>query len=189
MDDLMKELATGNKPEDYYYKYDKAGRKCYYSIIDSEKRISKNNIPSNLLDKIKERNLSFTAADLLVQKKVYLLEIEKLNKKLSEINEKLNEIDLNFEDPNIIEERKKQLKEDEQRRKDFEKDRKKFFYNLYQELETPKINKEKTENLLQQLNINNKEEWKKWLSVNHPDKGGDNDLCAKVISMGKMKGW
>lgn len=42
---------------------------------------------------------------------------------------------------------------------------------------------------LSKLSITTKQEWKQWLLKNHPDKGGDEEICKKVISEGRAKGW
>src|SRR5690242_16316277 len=43
--------------------------------------------------------------------------------------------------------------------------------------------------VLRDLKINNRKEWKDWLRKNHPDKGGDTELCAAVIVEGRKIGY
>ncbi len=40
-------------------------------------------------------------------------------------------------------------------------------------------------NILAGYGINTKKEWKEWLRKNHPDKGGNQDDCQKVITAGR----
>jgi len=47
----------------------------------------------------------------------------------------------------------------------------------------------RSERLLIRHRITNKQEWHRWLLVNHPDKGGDTNLCAMIISAGRTMGW
>lgn len=49
--------------------------------------------------------------------------------------------------------------------------------------------KETSQELLKRLEIFDKKTWKSWLMKNHPDKGGDGDLCGKVIDSGREMGW
>ena len=42
---------------------------------------------------------------------------------------------------------------------------------------------------LQQLGIANRKEWLQWLAQNHPDKGGDTQICSKVLEEGRSQGW
>lgn len=43
--------------------------------------------------------------------------------------------------------------------------------------------------LLTELKITTKKEYHEWLIKNHPDRGGDNVTCQKVIELCKLKGW
>lgn len=44
-------------------------------------------------------------------------------------------------------------------------------------------------NLLDELKITNKKDYHVWLIKNHPDRGGNEDTCKKVIELAKTKGW
>jgi hypothetical protein len=43
--------------------------------------------------------------------------------------------------------------------------------------------------LLNKHKISSKSDWKEWLKKNHPDKKGDNDLCAKINECARAMGW
>lgn len=43
--------------------------------------------------------------------------------------------------------------------------------------------------ILSELNIENAREWRQYLLKHHPDKGGDVEMCQKVIAAGKARGW
>ena len=49
--------------------------------------------------------------------------------------------------------------------------------------------KETSQELLKRLEIFDKKTWKAWLLKNHPDKGGDSDLCSAVIDAGRNQKW
>ena len=54
-------------------------------------------------------------------------------------------------------------------------------------LELPKGVPPKGVDVLQWFNITTKVSFQQWLKQNHPDKGGDNELCASVIAAWKAK--
>jgi hypothetical protein len=130
-----------------------------------------------------------------VLKEHYSCEIEKLKTKIAEIDIKLAQ--LNIGDEEIIKEcqlrKEEQDKRDELRREEYKREQEELLRKLFERFAYKESSTNKTrpcsENILQQLNINNKKDWKKWLLKNHPDKGGDNDLCGKVINTGKSRGW
>lgn len=151
--------ATGNKASDYYYVLNTRGSKIYYSKITG-KRIAKSDIRPEFHNLIGLK--VDNVEDLLNLKKTYLSEIEALKVKISEIDKQLEG---KVQDEN---ERKENLR--------------RLFEALDKKREVP-------QDLLQKLNITTKKEWKNWLLKNHPDKGGDEEMCKNVIQAGRNKGW
>lgn len=186
-------VATGNRPDDYYFIHNSKGAKCYYSKITGRK-IAKDNIPGQFHDLIKERDLGMNIGQLGDLKKTYLLEIEKLKAKVMEIDLKLAQLNVNDEE--VIKEYRRRKEEEDRRdalrREEYQKERKELLRKLFERSsyqKYPSANERRDENILSKLNINNKKEWKDWLVKNHPDKGGDSDLCSQVIDAGRNKNW
>lgn len=186
----------GNKADDFYFKYDGKGAKIYYSKITG-KRIKKSNIPQNLVEKIQPYDSDFDTGNLLNLKKNYMTEIQKLQDKIKEIDIKLEKC--NVADSATIEEKvKKQKDEDNKRREEYKRERKReeeeFFRKLYERMRDYENfksteNKKNDVDILEKYNIKTRKEWRKWLLNNHPDKGGDDELCSKIINAGRSKGW
>lgn len=185
--------SIGSKPEDFYFKCNKKGGKMFYSKI-SGNRVSKCDIPETIIDKIQPRDSDLDTENLLRLKKSYTDEITKLQAKVAEIDAKLkgkpiDEKELQrkrYEEEINIKRRKEEIKREREEllRKlfgEFEKDK-----NKHKDKTTPPA-KDKT--LLEQHGIINRSDWKKWLVKNHPDKGGNEELCKKIISAGRAEGW
>lgn len=178
--------ATGNRPDDYYFMYNSKGAKYFYSRITG-KRVQKASIPTSFHDKIKEKDPGLDIGHLVSLKNGYLIEIARLKAKVEEIDVKLNTIN-----PNMQEECKRQKEEqdrkDEARRKEYKREREELLRRYEQQFNKKPPPKEEND-ILQQLNIKSKKEWKEWLVKNHPDRGGDDELCGKVIAAGRSKVW
>ena len=43
-------------------------------------------------------------------------------------------------------------------------------------------------NILETHKIVTRKDWRKWLLENHPDKGGDGELCGQILIAGKAQG-
>jgi hypothetical protein len=173
---------TGNRSDDYYYTYNSKGSKYFYSKITG-KRVAKNDIPAKFHNLIKEKDPGINIGELQNLRNVYLLEIEKLNAKIKEINVKLLGVDGDEE----IKKYKKQQEEDELRRQEYKREREEALRNLFKRFNNDNSSVEK--DILQELNIHTKREWKDWLVKNHPDRQGDVELCKKVITAGRNRGW
>jgi len=57
--------------------------------------------------------------------------------------------------------------------------------SLFQSIKQPS----KLVKVLKEYDINNKIEYHEWLIKNHPDRGGDGELCAQIIEAGKYMGY
>jgi hypothetical protein len=181
--------ATGNRFDDYYYVYDSRGRRHFYSKITG-KKIAKQDIPKDFHDKIKQKEPELDIGKLVALKNVYLTEMNKLKAKVDEIDVKLNTI--NADTQREYQKRKEeQDQKDELRRQEYKREREELLRKIFQQHENrPKPSYgNNSYSILQELNISTKKEWKDWLVKNHPDRGGENELCAKVIAAGRSKGW
>jgi len=126
-------------PDDYYYIYDKAGRKVFYSKIDN-KRKGKTYINPTFIDKIKPRDNVLNVAELLALKDGYLKEIERLKKKISEIDAKM--VNAEMPDPETIKKHKEKdeqdMKEVNRRKEEAKRQKQTFFEKLFRDYEQRK---------------------------------------------------
>ena len=202
MDDVIKNFmtgASGNRPEDYYYKYTSNGTKYFYSKITGQ-RVARNTINSMFVDQIAEKNSSLDIGILIEQRNKYLSQVEKLRSNIEKLQLKIGEIDNQLSDLGVNDEttmkKYQKLKEDEDKKN---QQRKAEYLREYEEIFRRKTNSNapppapltanQTNNTtLTKLGINTKKEWHEWLIKNHPDKGGsDLELCQKVLSEGKSR--
>lgn len=191
---------VGNRVDDFYYKYNSKGSKYYYSRITNG-RVAASDIPKSLISQIKSQDGQEIQFNLLSEKNRYLENIKNLEEHISKLKGKVYEIDLKLgqeakiEGVSINEEKLRERKiREERRREQYQREvkieRKRLLedllrkdYNNWQSSDTT------PSNILEDLKILTKKYWKEWLIINHPDKGGNSDICAKVITAGRLRGW
>ena len=205
---------SGDNENDYYYIINNRGYKYYYSRITGG-RVAKKQISSVFIDKVKEGKATGTNVSQLLESKTKCKDqITKLGKKITELEEKIKKINIQLEDEstskgiNIETLKQIELEEtqkDEARKREYlqkcDKERRANLEKIFKLFETnakkapyvnvganayPQTNSIVT---LKSLNIVTKKDWHSWLLKNHPDKGGDNDLCGRVITLGRSEGW
>lgn len=194
----------GNKPTDFYYKLTSNARKNYYSKITG-KKVTKGEIPLGLIDQIMAMDDSFEILKLVDQKKQYCSKISQLQTQIDHYKQKILEIDLKLskvtddEIYDLYERQQRQAITDKERIRQYEAEEQAAFEELLRKYaagtnppkDLPKMEDSlKIESLiLQKFNINDKNQWKKWLLINHPDKGGQVLICQEIISAGRQQGW
>jgi hypothetical protein len=202
-------FMDGTTAEDFYFIYNTQGRKLYYSRRTGQKT-SKDRIPAKVLSSIEEMDTDLSGAALERQKQCILDQIAKLQKKVADIDNKIN-------NPKPFDYARAEAKEHEKKKaseKRRDEERKNFFNSIpkmknpfgdakkeankkrtseEQNNAKPEPKKQKVEtprDILKELSITTKQEWRAWLLKNHPDKGGtDHDICKNVIAAGKRMGW
>ena len=182
--------GVGNQPDDFYFKYNAKGAKYFYSKITG-KMIAKQDIPTEFHDKIQPYNSELDVGNLLLLRKGYIIEIEKLQAKIANINVKLNEAEVTNEaglQRKKEEEDLKVHKRREEYKQEREKEREELLRKLFGRMKVePKVKRDSS--FLEQHEITDRQTWKKWLVKHHPDKGGDEELCKKIIAAGRAEGW
>jgi hypothetical protein len=187
-----------NKAEDFYY-LNISGRKIYYSNVTGT-NIAVRNIPVNLLPHIKEGKDTREFEKLLKQKADHLNRIKKTEDKLKYLKEKLSEIDNHIKqydlDPDYF---NKLKREREAKQKKDKEDADAYFERMYERYfqsnffrtnyDVPKRDFNKKDNILEEQKIYSKEDFRRWIVKNHPDKGGSLELCQRVIVAAREKGW
>lgn len=198
-------INHSDHPKEYYYKLSVTARKIFYKrTLVGHQRISIANIPAGFIDKIKlyDKNKD---SDILKSKNETSKKLERDLESLKNL-EKLNLSTKNYErSKKVLEDRitscKTYIAQCEEMNTKYSEERykeetqngfKKFFeekykylpeYNEKQDLELYSTLKE--ERIIHQedeaLHIVRKR-WKRWLVFNHPDKGGDESKCARVIN-------
>lgn len=205
----MQSLFTGDLgriPDDYYFVYNTKGSKLYYSKLTG-KQIPKKNINKNIIEKIQEKEKDLDVLQLVDQKNKYLNDIKVLQDKIIVLQGKISVIDKKIQDvgeEKIKECQIKQKQEEQEikrRKEQYKRDQDEKFRKLFEFLEknrsepkkeTPKPEPSKKEPILthlQKYRITSREEWRKWLLLNHPDKGGDVNLCQEIVREGRANGW
>ena len=180
---------SGNRPEDFYYKYNAAGSKRYYSRITG-KPIAKDNIAVDV-NLIPEYSTGDTA-ELLKLRDGYNREIQRLQDKVEEINNKLSKLNIGNEEE-IIKEKEIQEEKDRKRKEEYKKEQDDFIRKIFEDFvkkQPPPPKKSTPPNNLPKLGLKTRKEWRGWLLANHPDKGGkDLDLYQQVIIEGRDREW
>ncbi len=92
-----------------------------------------------------------------------------------------------YEEEEILREMKER-EEEERKRKEILEDEKRA-RETYERQERQRQFFTRRNNILENLGIIDRKSWRQWLLKNHPDKGGDKDLCALVIEEGQRKGY
>lgn len=202
----------GMKASDYYYKYNTKGAKYYYSKLD-DSRVSKDRLNPSFISKIEQRTdiksnkNKDEMLNLLAVKQDCEKTIESLKLKLIYVNQQIDALNNKTMTPDEIKNLKTKLEQDNRDNEEFVKRRKAEikqeqdaeFYEFMKQFEKdfkaeipPKTeNPPKTSevDLLKKYDIKSKTEWKQWLLKNHPDKGGDSELCSQIISAGRKIGY
>ena len=192
---------VGNRSEDFYFKYNAKGAKYFYSKITG-KRIAKEIIPAQFHAKIQPYNSELDVGNLLLLRKGYQAEIEKLQMKIAEIDLKVSKASVTDEaglQKKKEEEDVKIRKRREEYKVEREREQEELLGKLFEycakaeaqsEPRAKTVPKSKVDiSILEQYNITTQKEWRKWLIKHHPDKGGDEELCKRIIAAGRAKGW
>lgn len=177
---------VGDRADDFYFKCNSKGVKYYYSRI-TQKRIRKDQIPAGIVNQIKPLDNANDRAVLLDLKKGYITQIELLQQKIAQIDLQLG----GETDESIHSNYLTQLQKDEQRRQEYKRQQDEILEKLFERFKTPKksVPDSPNKSILQKCHITDRKTWKKWLIANHPDRGGDVDLCQEVIKAGRSMGW
>jgi hydroxymethylpyrimidine pyrophosphatase-like HAD family hydrolase len=199
---------VGNRSSDFYFKYTSDGKKLYYSRITG-KLVPKKQIPESIIDKIEELNEDrdlLTLVNLVSQRDALQNKIESLRKKLENVELKIEEnqvkkgnIRSNGNYENLIQndinnyQRHKSDQDAKTRERIQQYNEEEVLRNRFKSSSgnnsSSNQNSSKMDFTLQDLGIVTKKQWHKWLVNNHPDKGGNKDLCIQVIAAGRKKGW
>ena len=205
-----------NAADDYYYTISKNGCKLFHQYRYTGK-IAKSSIPANIVDQVKEKDQKLDQYEKIIDiidKKNKLLvkihELEKIKQEFSSLNDQLSNMGINTPDD------EKMIKINV--RIFYEGKTQKTYFNTNKTNNSTNTNDtNKPNNSTNTNNSNNsnndeykpntgskfvyeegilkahqiftKDDWKKWLQINHIDKGGDPDLCSQIISAGKDMKW
>lgn len=215
--DISNKRSYGYNASDYYFKYNKSGRKMYYSKIVN-RNIAKNDVPKEFLSLITE-NRTITNDSLLElekQKESYTTQMNDMRDKIEQIDAKIKLMrdtgKWKSESPTKLQEQWKE--EDLKRKTDHQKEANENFrefmnrytdyinkkqeqkYEQQQQPPPPNVPKPPSQDnikavdaLLLKHSIGDKKALKMWLLKNHPDKGGDEQLCMEIMGAAKIKGW
>lgn len=199
--------STGDHPKEYFYKISKDGKKLFYHrTAEGHKKIAKSKINPEFIDKIKQFD-DKEDQNLMKGVKDYNKKIKELEDKLKRLDI-LNLTPANMEiSRNILQNRLRDLnsyvdhlkienkRQSEKRYKEemkYHNGFKNYFKDKWGHYIPKTSYSSKTEkiNLLIQVGIiengdepkeKAKKKYKRWLVHNHPDKGGDTEICARVI--------
>lgn len=177
----------GQKASDFYYDFDKAGRRFYFSRIDG-KRIAKSSINPQLVDKIQIKSAKDNTIDAFNQLKETEEQIEKCNRTIKDMMDRKRMLEdramnlrvqtKDFDSKGYEDEMSRRKEEVKKAWHDF------IFSHFFKNV--PK-SETRENNELEKLGIRSKKEWKEWLLKNHPDKNPsiDQELVKRVIALGK----
>ena len=201
------ELAANyvDHPKEYYYKPTVTGRKTFYKRTnEGHKRVARDNIPADFIDRIAlyDENKD---ADLLKYKKDTNKKMERAAKGLANLDS-LNLSPKNYErSKKVLQDRIKSSKmyaeqcdkmnnkySEDRYKEETRKGFKNYFEEKYEKYEKKYVPR-KVDNIQilkdEKIMENDDEDisiikkrWKRWLVFNHPDKGGDEQKCAQVIN-------
>lgn len=184
---------SGNRHSDYYYVFNASGYRIYYSRITG-KRVINYKIPPGLIDEIPPKDFDLDEAQLLRFKQGYQTEIKRLIYKISEIDDKLESLKVPVSAKQKKKDEAKRKQQDAQRKREYDTELNEMFHNLFRRFFGEKSQEKSSEsetkdNILEQLNIHTKKDLHRWLlNGGHPDKGGDEELCKRVILAAKNAG-
>ncbi len=193
----------GSSANDYFYYYNAKGSRIYQSKITG-KKVAKSEVDKNFIDKIKEDKYHKKVVDY----EALLFNYKKTSDALKKLEEMIQSAELDLchtkellqpfqNDENFISYYKSHKIDIEKRKMAYEKEKterlRKLFEERFQKFGSfPQTETKKSENhnnFLFKLGITNRKDWLKWLLKNHPDKGGDSELCSKVIDVGRIMGY
>lgn len=185
----------------YYYIVSDTRRIRYFSKITG-RQVSRSEIPGVILDKIPCRGEATIRA--LKYKDVVENKLPEIQKQKVAFEEKLKLLEqdvLKAEVPNyqnILENHEKKVSDVKKRIEDRNNaflesmksgtKKRKYEDEFTEKAKVESTDKEKAEaeKILKTFSINNKSQWKEWLSKNHSDKGGSNNLTREVINAGQI---
>jgi TPR repeat protein len=171
-------MFVSKNPDQYYYKKHKRGV-SYYKYTDG-KRIPKKNIPFNT-DLIMEYPEEIRA--YLENKKLYP-KLDGLEKRLKKILTDIKNIKDKISTNESVENYHNGMTIKKNINKKYDEEMN-FWWNSFLHNKPPN---NKDNNLLS-YGIKSKKDFKLWLKNNHPDKGGDSDVCAEVLRIGRNMKW
>jgi hypothetical protein len=170
------EKVRSNEASDYYYEYNFSGSK-YYFDAKTDKKVPKKDIDSSVIHKISGKGENGNSVSEFLSDNpgnYFYVEVESVSKKTYKIIYQIN--------PRIRIAKNKLPTGVFEKIRSGEEALPKF--GSHDELLTDYM-----EDLLKENNITSKKDLKLWLLKNHPDKGGDDELCAIVLSAAKIKGF
>lgn len=179
---LTKQLNFGVPNDcDYYYKIDVQGRKIYFKKNYRKKfdRISVKSIKPELIPKIPFYGCN--ADENTIKNK-----LEEIDRQIEEISSAIDKNEGDYET-----ETQKMKERYESRKEEYRREREEFFEGLNFEKFDKNPKSDQLKVLLQYGIIDSidnyteetsKKRYKSWLLQNHPDRNGDSETCAKVIS-------
>jgi len=176
---------------DHYYFIKTINKKQYYETR-TNKPIAIKNIPkdvpiSNIKERSRDENINLQKKnkyDLLIKRADKLrTELEKVEKTIRELKEEVN-----FEQANETKQKSETAEKEYQKMKKNYGSWYNFFDNAY-EKRYEYSSERPIYDVLTKYNILTKRDWKMWLVKNHPDKGGNEEICKSVIVAGRAKGW
>lgn len=193
--------AKGDHPKEYFYKISKDGKKLFYHrTAEGHKKIAKAKIPPEFIDRIKQ-------FDQKVDHN-WLADSKNNKKKITELETKLARLDILDLSPAQLERSKNILNDQINSMKQFDKycigknnsdyekrykeemRRHGGFKNYFREkwgnlkFKADDVNILINQGIIKTISDPKEEakkKYKRWLVKNHPDKGGDTELCAQVI--------
>ena len=190
-------------PKEYFYKMSSDGKKLFYKRTgEGHKKIRKTNIPVSFIDRIKEfdkdKDVDWMKHKRTIQKKMdktkNTLPVDHKNYERSEriIQDRIKSANNSMKSID-----KMHAKSNEERYKEemrafggFDNYFREKYKNKEKEYVKPKkvesfVDVLKTEGIIEDLSTDKKEakkRYRRWLVLNHPDKGGDNERCSEVIN-------
>lgn len=186
-EDFINGKPHGNTADDYFFMKTLGGTKRFYSK-NSGQCIPKKQINSCFISDIKEKSKYEDYMVFMEERLKNKNNIETMKERILRSEERIKELDCILTE-DYIEKAKIYEQEEKNRKEKYEKEQRQKFddsfskYTIKNNVSNPKIS------LLVKYKITSKKEWFSWLLQNHPDKGGDGEICAAVIAEGKNKGW
>lgn len=178
-----------SNPDFYYWKY--VGKRKYYYLVSGDINISKKNIDPRIVDQIKFRNNDNIISELEAEYEGLTQEFNRIKNRMNEVANKLEKL---RKDPSSEElkaradaaEREQKAKEKAKQRQQKRKDE---YSNNHQPSYEQPINPKQLLDKLVEYKIYTRDDWKGWLKVNHPDKGGNLETVQDVNRLAALMEW
>lgn len=187
-------MYDGKVADDFFYVVDVRGRRRYY-VRRTNKSTSTQRIPPGVKEKVTQKLNLVSKVALLRHREAVVKQIQKLQDEVESMDKTLS--DETFDGTEEEQEREEaKLRECQDRYERDKRSRERIFDGIRNGARapspTPTDNKEPTKepDPLAALKIVTRKDWLRWLTVNHPDKGGNrSSQCAAVITAGRAQGW